>query len=186
MAQKNNSAPVGQSAIYTLAQNGTGETGKEPKILIGKGSDTTAVGYGKRKCKNKAITDALLYKLIDIAKQDGRDDIRKSLWNSWHCQNKVYTQEGRLYTGKYCKNRFCRNCLGIRKAELINKYHPVLKEWKDAHFVTLTVRAVPKKRIREVFEACIRGLNRIIERHEKQAARGKGKKLMGIRSRKQF
>lgn len=182
MAQKHNTAPDGQGAIYTLAQKGTTETGKPPVILTGKGSDPTAEGYGKRKCKNKTITDALLYKLIEIAKQDGRDEIVKSLWNTWHCQNKVYTHEGKLYFGKYCKNRFCRNCLGIRKAELINKYHPVLKNWTDAHFVTITVKSCSKKMLPVMLRKCLQGLNRIIDKYEKRAARGKGKKLMGIRS----
>ncbi len=42
----------------------------------------------------------------------------------------------------HCKNRFCTYCCGIRKAELITKYLPVLQTWKAPHFVSLTIRAV--------------------------------------------
>lgn len=168
--------------LNTLAQKGTTIGDKQPIILTGKGSDIYDKGYGRRKCKNKTITDALLLQLIDIAKKDGRYDIVKSLWNTWHCQNIVYTHEGRLYTGKYCKNRFCRNCLGIRKAELINKYYPVLKEWGGAYFVTLTVKSCYKNMLPVMLKKCLQGLERIVDKYEKREARGKGKKLMGIRT----
>lgn len=181
MVQKNHSARSGQGAIYTLAQNGTGESDKEALILIGKGSDMTAAGYGKRKGKKKTITQALALAMIDIAKEKGRKDIEQSLWNTWHCQNVLYTHDGRLY-GKYCKNRFCTACLSIRKAQLINSYYPVLKDWQDAHFVTLTVKACYMNMLPLTLRKCLQGLKRIINRYNKQHQRGKGKKLIAIRS----
>lgn len=116
--------------------------------------------------------------MIDIAKQDKRKEIEQSLWNTWHCQSRVYTHENRLYA-TYCKNRFCTNCLGIRKADIINRYHPVLKHWKDAHFVTLTVKSCPKYMLNTMIEKCIEGLQLIIDRCRKRAERGKGKRLSG-------
>lgn len=113
--------------------------------------------------------------------QNHRADIANSLWNTWYCQSKVYTHEGRLYSD-YCKNRFCTSCLGIRKADIINRYYPVLRNWQDAHFVTLTVKACTKKQLNERIEKCIEGFQLIIDRCRQRANRGKGKKLIGIRS----
>lgn len=181
MCGTGNIARDGQGAIYTLAQNGTSESDKPAKILIGKGSDLSAKDLGKRKVKKKAITQSLILQMIDIAKKEGKTDIQKSLWNTYYCQQKVYTHENRLYSS-YCKNRFCTTCLGIRKAELIKKYYPVLKDWSDPHFVTLTVKAIPRYELKKILKKCLSALNRIIDKYEKQASRGTGKKLMGIRS----
>lgn len=182
MSTDKETAPHGRDVIYTLAQKGTENSQQRAIILTGRGSEMSVDGYGLRKCKNKTISDSLLLKLIDLAKNDGRLDLQKSLWNSWYCLNKVYTHNGKLYTGKYCKNRFCRNCLGIRKAELINKYHPILRDWEDPHFVTLTVKAFPKKMLRIMLQKCVQGLSQIIDKYEKRAARGNGEPLKGIRT----
>lgn len=116
------------------------------------------------------ITQALILKLIDFAKNDRNDGIVKSLWNTYHCLNTVYTHEGRLY-GKYCKNRFCTNCLGIRKAEMIGKYLPIIKGWSEPHFLTLTMKAVSKKWLKIVFKNCVTTLRKIVEKYEKRALR---------------
>ena len=61
----------------------------------------------------------------------------KSYWNTYHCQNKIYTASGRLY-GKYCKNRFSTLCCSIPKAQIIYKYLPVVRTWPEPYFFTLT------------------------------------------------
>lgn len=181
MRANGKTSAFGQGQLDTLAQNGTAYLPKQAVILSGQGSDMSAKDYGKRKGKKKAITQALVLRMIDIAKREGRTDMQKSLWNTYRCLDKVNTNDGKLY-GKYCKNRFCMNCLGVRKAEMINTYYPVLSKWKNAHFVTLTVKACPKKELKIVLRKCIEGLNRIVDKYEKREERGKDKKLMGIRS----
>lgn len=170
-----------EGRIYTLAQNGTEVKDKRALILIGKGSDMSVKDYGQRKGKKKTITQALVIKMIEIAEKEGRPEILKSLWNTYYCQDRVYTHEGRLY-GKYCMNRFCTTCLGIRKAEMINTYYPILKNWGNAYMVTLTIKSIPKKDLIRILRHCIKGLTRIIDKYEKREARGTGKKLIGIRS----
>ena len=56
--------------------------------------------------------------LIAIAEKKGEPEKVKAFWNTYHCQNRLITHEGR-YFGKYCKNRFCTLCSSIRKAEII-------------------------------------------------------------------
>lgn len=119
--------------------------------------------------------------MVDIAKKEGRKDIEQILWNTWHCNKKLITHEGRVY-GKYCKNRHCTICQSNRKAEMINKYYPVLKHWTGAQFLTLTIKACPKQFLGYRFRKFIQGLERITDKYEKKAKRGKGKRLMYVRS----
>lgn len=176
-----NNPSRGWGSIYTLAERRTNSNRKASKILIGNGSDMSVKDYGARKSKKKIITQALVLRMKDIAEKDGRGDVVKSLWNTYHCQNKVYTYEGRLYCS-YCKNRFCTTCLGIRKAEIIRKYYPVLKEWEDAHFVTLTVKSCTKRDLNLMMKKCKEGLQKVIDRNRKHVERGKGRKLKCIYS----
>lgn len=87
-----------------------------------------------------------------------------------------------LQTENYCKNRFCTICCSIRKAELINKYYPVLKNWEDAHFVTLTVKACNSKNLKKYIDGLLRGFHIIHMRCKKRHQRGKGIKLKGVKS----
>jgi hypothetical protein len=119
--------------------------------------------------------------LIDLAVDNDDQNRRKSYWNTYYCQNKILTSDGRLYA-KYCKNRFCTLCCSIRKADIVNRYLPVIKTWKEPYFVTLTVKAVPLKSLNKVMSAMIRGIKRIIQKYRKRFHRRRGKKLIGIRS----
>jgi len=131
--------------------------------------------------KKKLISKTTMLGLIDIAKSKGNLERVQSYWNTYHCFNHIYTKDGRVY-GKYCKNRFCPLCCGIRKAEILNKYYPVLKTWIRPFFLTLTVKATSaqglEKRMSEMFEL----FRRIISSQKKRNQRGKGIKLIGIKS----
>lgn len=48
-------------------------------------------------------------------------------------------QEGKTVTGKYCRQRWCLVCNGIRTAKLIAGYLPEMSSWTDPQFVTLTI-----------------------------------------------
>ena len=105
--------------LDTLGQKGTDQlppVGKEC-LLVGEGSCKASI---KKRPKKKFITQKLCYALIDVALENNESDWAKKYWNTWHCQNYITTYEGKGY-GYYCKNRFCSICVGIRKAEIINK-----------------------------------------------------------------
>jgi hypothetical protein len=124
----------------TLAQIGTNKFDNDVIIIKGNGSDLGNKDVLKGRAKRKLITQKTVLSLIDVAKNNGEDERIKSYWNAYHCQNKVYTAEGKLFA-KYCKNRFCTSCCSIRKAELINKYFPLIQQWQEPYFVTLTLKA---------------------------------------------
>src|SRR4051812_2684111 len=105
-------------------------------ILHGKGADLTNQKAVQRRARCKLITQTTMLQLIDVAKEKDAKDRVKAYWNTYHCQNQIFTSNGRMYATQ-CKNRFCTYCCGIRKAELINKYLPVLQTWNESYFVTL-------------------------------------------------
>ncbi|MCK5815216.1 MAG: protein rep, partial [Flavobacteriaceae bacterium] len=127
------------------------------------------------------ITQKMVLNLIDVAKEKGDMDRVKSYWNTYHCQSKIVSSENKLY-GNYCKNRYCTICSAIRKAHIINKYYPALKNWKNAHFVTLTVKSVKAKNLKRWIYGMNLAFKIIKNRCNKRHQRGKGIKLIGIKS----
>lgn len=167
--------------IDTLVENGTNKTGQFNVIVNGEGSDLSKVEALGGRAKRKTITQMMMIKLIEIAQQAGEPELEKAYWNTYYCQQNLISAEGKLY-GKYCKNRFCTLCCSIRKAEMINKYYPIMKQWKEPYFLTLTVKSCNAVNLSRYIKKFIFGFQRITERHRKRFQRGKGRKLCGIRS----
>lgn len=169
------------SLLDTLAQIRTGETGKPFVLVSGQGSDLKNTAGLMNRAKRKIMTQKMVLSLIDVATRKKKPDRVRAYWNTYHCQNRIVTSEGRLH-GKYCKNRFCTLCLSIRKATIINKYLPHLKTWNDCHFVTLTLKSIPASQLPRYSKGMIKVLAQIIEKFRKRGQRGKGEPLVGIRS----
>lgn len=167
--------------IYTLGQNGTNKTGQKSVFISGNGSDLSNDEALKGRAKRKFITQNMMLNLMDVAKEKGDDKKHKAYWNTYYCQNRVTSVEGRLY-GNYCKNRFCTLCCSIRKAEIINKYYPIIEQWEEPYFVTLTVKACSANRLRVMVKKVMQGFQMIKERHKKNFQRRKGIKLIGVKS----
>lgn len=169
--------------IYTLAQSGTQYGYEKPAGILVSGEGTSLINNPSlaSRAKRKVISRAMLLNLIDVAKSKGDYERVQSYWNAYHCLTNVVTSDNVMY-GKYCKNRFCTVCSAIRKAEMINKYYPVLSQWEEPYFVTLTVLTCKahslEKRIRQV----LRAFELILNRCKKRYQRGKGIKVYGIRS----
>ncbi len=94
------SLTLSQGSFNTLAQNGTGNV----LIVQGKGSELSNNKALKGRAKRKMITQKTVLNLIDVEKSKN-GVTPKGYWNTYHCQSKVYTANGRLY-GKYCKIDF--------------------------------------------------------------------------------
>lgn len=167
--------------IYTLGQNGTNKTRQKPVFISGNGSDLSNDEVLKGRAKRKFITQSMMLSLMDVAQKKGDIEKQKSYWNSYYCQNRVTSVDGRLY-GNYCKNRFCTLCCSIRKAEIINRYYPIIEQWEEPYFVTLTVKACSAGRLRLMVKKVMQGFQRIKEKHKKNYQRGKGIKLIGVKS----
>jgi hypothetical protein len=172
--------------IYTLALNRTPRLGSPSRKRIvtvkGNGADLANNEVLQKWAKRKMISAALVLRLIDVAQKKNDSAFIKKCWNTYHCLGTIYTTEGRLH-GEYCKNRFCPLCLGIRKADKINRYYPYIqKEWKAPYLVTLTVAAPKAKDLKKIMDGMCRALALIIDKHRRGNKKGKCIKLIGIRS----
>lgn len=167
--------------IYTLAQSRTKQPVKPAKLVNGNGSDLneglTATGRSKR----KFITTQLNLALIDVAKEMKDAAMEKTFWNAFHCQRKITSANGIVY-GNYCKNRSCMVCMSIRKAEMINRYFPIIEKWDAPYFVTLTAKACTAKYLDQHMDKMVKSLQLICDRQRKRHERGQGIKLVGVRS----
>lgn len=172
-----------QGSIYTLVQSRTDSIAikNEKQLIKGDGTDIYNTSALLKKTQRKVISQKMILSLIDIANSKGDDERVNSYWNTFYCQDKLIGFGDTLH-GDYCKNRFCTVCLANRKAENINKYYPVLKEWENPHFVTLTVKSVKAISLNKWIEGMIRAFQLIKDRCNKRYKRGKGKKLIGLKS----
>ena len=169
------------SIINTLGENETNISGQDNIIVNGDGSDLRNIKALKGRAKRKTITQIMMLNLISIAQENVEPELEKSYWNTYYCQQKLVTADGRLY-GKYCKNRFCTLCCSIRKAEIINKYLPVMKGWKEPYFLTITVKSCKASQLPNYIKSMQDTLIKIIGKHRKRNQRGTGLKLEGVRS----
>lgn len=149
--------------------------------VSGVGLDITDEDKLKKRAKRKIITNKIMLPLIDVAKSKGDFDRVKQYWNTYHCQGKLI-RSGEFVFGKFCKNKCCTVCTAIRKAELINKYHPVLAGWEDMYFVTLTIKACKEDKLKNLFNAMYKAMSITLNRIKKRHQRSQGIKVMGIKS----
>lgn len=166
-----------------MAQSGTANNSVLPEssIIRGAGIDIFDNKLLQKRAKRKIISAKMILSLVDIAKSKGDQERVQQYWNTFHCQSKLKGSGDTLH-GDYCKNRFCTVCLANRKAENINKYYPVLKTWKDPHFVTLTIRSIKAHKLKKWMDGMIRAFQLIKDRCKKRHQRGKGIKIMGLKS----
>jgi hypothetical protein len=169
--------------LNALTQSGTRKSEKSAEVITvtGNESDLLDDNFLARKAKKKFITQATIINLVDIARAEGDLNRVKAYWNTYHCQNRIISSYDKFY-GNYCKNRFCTTCCGNRKADIINKYYPVIKNWKEPYFVTLTIKSPPSTQLRKYVKGMKTNLNKIIARNKKRHQRGKGIKILGIKS----
>jgi len=182
--EKNHSAKFSQGVFNTLAQSKTSSSAAAkcfPVIICGNGSDISNKERLCGRAKRKLIAQSTILNLIKVAEERGAKERVKAYRNTYYCQNRILTVENKIH-GKYCKNRFCTLCTAIRKAELINKYLPVIATWEDAQFITLTVKSIPAARLQLIMRKMVEGFQIIKNKYLKRSLRGKSIKLMGIRS----
>ena len=168
--------------LDTLANGGTNTSDEYNSELLHKlvGKGTGKESMKKRPTK-KMLDQHLVLALIDVAKKNGDLEMIKKYWNTWHCFSTIKTDGKRAY-GHYCGNRFCSVCSGNRKAHLINQYLPIINQWSEPWFLTLTRTAVRKTFLKETIQDNNIKFKRIIDRLNKRFQRSKGPKIIALRS----
>lgn len=115
--------------------------------VAGTDLDTTA-----QPCQSPAVTlqKRARSKLLTTTLASGLERLQSPLnhayRNTLQCGAVLHQEMGRVQ-GKYCGNRWCLVCNRIRTAKLLQVYRPVMREWKDKHFVTLTPPNVPADKL---------------------------------------
>lgn len=150
-------------------------------MVSGNGTDITDNQSLANRARRKLITRKIVLALIDVAKEKGETERVQAYWNAYHCLNNVIVANGRMYD-RYCKNQFCTICNAICKADTINRYYPVISQWKDVQFVTLTVKACKEEQLDRQIYRMLRAFELIHNRCRKIHQRGKGIKLIGVKS----
>lgn len=181
MSKSKQNLGFGGGRLDTLEQRGTHKSDKfnsdSTKILYGKGSSMESI---TNRAKRKYVSQNLSLALVDVAKKEGNKVWEKRYWTTYYCQNDLTIHNGRTY-GTYCKRRWCTACAAIRKAEMINKYLPVMQHWSDMHFLTLTVKAKPKQSLQNWVDGMFRAFDKILRKCRRKYKKGTGPKLIGIR-----
>lgn len=171
--------------MNTLAQNDTSSINRKSvkalQILNGNGTDLSKTEALYKRVKKKSINQKVILSLIDVARQKGDFEMIPCYWNTWHCQSKLRSAFGKAH-GKYCGNRFCYICCGNRKAEIINKYYPVIKEWESPHLVTITCKAVSARFLKQRIEEMQKVFRMITKKFRRWHLKGASIKLIGIKS----
>jgi hypothetical protein len=149
--------------------------------VMGEGSRPKNLKVLQNRAKKKTITHRVIKDLMEIALKKGELERYESYKNTYYCQSKVYTANGRMY-GTYCKNRFCEICLGNRRMQKSKNYLPEIKLYPAPRFLTLTQLAVPAERLAERIDEMFDRFETIKDKLKKRHQRGRGIKLMGVRS----
>jgi len=180
MSQSKQNLGFVKGSLDTLALKRTTISAKDNSVqlIYGTGSCKSSI---KKRPKKKLITQMLALALIDVAKENNETEWIKRYWNVWHCQNYLTTYNGRAY-GHYCKNKCCAICVSIRKADMINRYKPTIEKWSDLHFLTLTVKSQPNTNLKKWMKGMNNAMELINDRCRQRYNRGKGPKLIGVRS----
>jgi hypothetical protein len=180
-----NTPQPSRKAVHTLAQTGTADSKdlikSQEKIVLGSGSDLSDSKASKGRAKRKLVSQAMNLGLIAAVEAKGEPERKQAYWNAYHCQDKLLKHEDRVH-GKYCKTRFCTRCSSIRKAEILNRYLPVMKTWEAPYFITLTVRSVSARNLKKWISGFKTAFTKIVDRLQKRNERGNGVRPVGIQS----
>jgi len=122
------------------------------------------------RARYKAITNAVVFKLVDI-----ESPLNKPYWSTYHCTRSILQENGKL-TSRYCNQRWCLVCNRIRTANLMRGYLPSIDKMKDPQFVTLTRPNVKGGSLRSTFESMQSKFTQC-----RDALRKQGITLVGIR-----
>lgn len=99
----------------------------------GPSAETRVRTYLQKKAWAKYKTVESILELINL-----KSPFEKRYWDTFHCCETIL-MEGQYITGSYCGNRWCRVCGRIVTAKLIQAYKPILAQFQDPQFVTLTI-----------------------------------------------
>lgn len=165
--KKAQGAPLKGSAPFSYQEgvsfNTTGQVRQNPSATMGK------------RARRRAISFALSDGLEKVSSHGGMKKAYRRTREE--CCQVIKQEDGTLKT-KYCRGRWCAVCGAIRQSILIEKYKPVLQEWDECWFLTLTIRNVSSYKLRSAIQGMVVSFRNCV----KQARRKTGRRLKAVRS----
>lgn len=108
----------------------------------------------QKELKKRAIriikTKELIMQLADL-----QSSLENQYWSSYHCSREL-KQEGNYIASEYCNKRWCFECNAIRSAKMINGYKPVLQQFWNKQFVTLTRPNVDEFHLKDEIKSLVK------------------------------
>lgn len=111
--------------------------------------DTNNEKYIK-KARRKYFSNGLSVGLVSASERNPNSVLKASYWRTYHCNSQIksYNINGKkVLKSKFCNARWCMTCNAIRTAKHIIAYTPIINEWEDACFLTLTQKTVEKEQL---------------------------------------
>jgi hypothetical protein len=172
-----------QGCFNTLVQKRTAiqvNAGQKTLTITGRGTviaEKVMIGRARR----KLITGTLMMELIKIAKRKNKLDMEQAYRDTYYCQSNIIRSDGNIHAD-FCKNHHCALCNSIKKALIINKYLPVIKQWSEPYVLVLTTQSCPAGQLSQRVCEMIKKFQLIKNKFQKREKRRRGKRLVGIKS----
>ncbi|MCU0325571.1 MAG: protein rep [Spirosomaceae bacterium] len=123
-----------------------------------------------RRAKSKFLNVTLMDKMTRI-----QSPLMQSYQDTYFCSHQITVTDNKAKSC-FCKKRWCIICNRIRTAQLIQAYMPTLDTWVQKTFLTLTIKNVPKEKLKGSLSEMYKTFSLI-----KDIERKRGFKLVGIR-----
>lgn len=122
----------------------------------------------QKRASSKFITLKLMNKMCALS-----SSLHAAYEITCGCSSAIEQIDGKMKS-KYCGYRWCLLCNRIRTAQYIEKYEPILKEWKDTQFVTLTIVSIGADDLLPALKEMNKNFRRILDlmRKRKIVVRG--------------
>jgi len=162
----------GRKPLDTLAQ-----LASNPKIILERSGESYEQSCSlksldsvfRKRAKAKAFTNKLVLTLIH---QVPNSPLEKQYRSSYYCTS-VLVQEGNNITSRYCGQRWCAVCNGVRTGKNLNRFKPAFEKMKEPMFLTLTAPTCSADLLNEQVDLRLQQFSKVVKAL-KQYLRRKG------------
>lgn len=113
----------------------------------------------KKRAWAKSFSNKLAFTLV---LQVPDSPLVKKYRNTIYCSS-LLTQEDNKITSKYCGQRWCAVCNGIRTGKNINRFKPAFEKLKEPMFLTLTAPTVEAEKLTEEISLRLAQFSRVVK-----------------------
>ncbi len=169
------------TTLHTSENTSETEVSSEPTISLKACTKLEDKKILKKRAKRKYISTGLALRLVDASRLNPKSTLKKSYFNTYHCSSKLTVHKDGTVRTNYCKSRWCMVCNSIRTAVLINDYMPIIDQWEDKYFVTLTLPNCKGRELKSTIKYMYKIFNGVKHKLRMRAERHNTPKFVGLR-----